>query len=228
MGDITIADALGLGNIQLIKPGSQNLDPNASMVLMALDVEATLVLPRIDEAVLSYPYRIRNVGTKPLIVTTQALEIFDRRADLTSQDELPPEGTVTIAAIEQDDKSREWVVVDFTFSTPSFPRIVSGAIIDTATVNLKLGQITTIGASVTLVNLPLDPPMGSSIGIRSDSGVTLNPTIDAGTGRTVQDIGGNLDYNQSNTLGLKKRESFIFGYCADSLQWSALSRPASP
>ncbi len=227
LGDITIADAFGFGNIQVIKPGIQALDLNVDLVLMTLDVPATLTLPRLNDAVLSYPYKIHHVGTVPLTVTTAGGETLDRRATIVSAS-LPPMANVNFAAIQQDDGTREWAVTEFTFVTQSFPRMVTGAVFDTATVELPLGLITTIGDNVTLVNLPIDPPTGSSIGIRSDSGSTLDPTIDAGTGRLVQDLGGSLDYNQTNTLGLKKRESFVYAYCADVFSWSAISRPASP
>lgn len=227
LGDITIADAFGFGNVQVIKPGVQKLDPNVDLVLMTLGVPATLLLPSLADVVLSYAYKIHHVGTVPLTVTTLSGETLDRRTLITSAS-LPPTANVTFAAIQQDDGTREWAVTDFTFVTQSFPRMVTGAVFDTATVELPLGLITTIGSSVTLVNLPIDPPTGSSIGIRSDSGITLNPTIDAGTGRLVQSLGGNLDYNQTNPLGLKKRESFVYAYCADVLSWSAIARPSSP
>lgn len=222
-----IGDVLGLGNIQVLVAGTQNLDVETDLVLFTLSSPTTLVLPAIDSAILNYPYRLHNIGNISLTVTTADNRTLDRRTTVDTA-MMPPTSNITIAAIEEEDGTREWVILDFSFTTQSFPRLVSGAVQNTATVNLELGLVTTIGASVTTVILPIDPPTGSSIGVRSDSGVTLNPTIDAGTGRTIQDLGGNLDYNQTNTLGLKKRESFMYAYCADTLQWSAIARPASP
>lgn len=222
-----IGDVLGHGNVQLITAGTQKLDVESDLALFTLSTPATLTLPPIDSACLGYPYRIRNIGTVPLTLQTVDDLVIDRRSAIESV-ELPPMGNVTIAAIQQEDGSSEWVVLDFTFTTPSFPRLVTGTVFDTATVALPLGLITTIGTSVTTVNMPLDPPTGSAIGIRSDSTTLLNPTIDAGAGRTIQDVGGNMDYSQSLSLGLKRRESFMYAYCADSLAWSAIARPASP
>jgi hypothetical protein len=223
LGDITIGDALGFGNVQVIKAGTQALDVNADLVLMALDSDATLVLPPINNAVISYPYKIRNVGSANLIVETSESQQLDRRENNTSS-ELPPMGSVAFAAIEQDDGSREWVVLDAAFITPSFPRMVSGAIIDDATVNPPLGRITTLGGNVTTINLPTNAPMGSTIGLLNGHGSTINPTIDAGSGAEVQDIGGLNDYAQSHaSLGLTARCTVVYTYSADTARWTILS-----
>lgn len=222
LSDVSIADALGFGNIQVIKAGTQLLDINTSLILMTLDVPATIVLNSLGSALLSYPYKIRVIGTAPLEVRTADGTSFDRRLNVSSVS-LPPMAHVSFACIEQDDGTREWLVTDSSFSTESFPRLVTNTVFDTSTVLLPLGLITTIGSSVNLLNLPIDPPTGSSIGIRSISNSPLNPTIDAGAGREVQKIGGPVNYSQSHNLGLPRRRTAIFAYCAGSLQWSSLT-----
>ena len=69
-GNRTLAQVIGTSRVQVVKPGTQKLDPEAVMVLSTLSVDATVVLPEIQHSIVGKRYWVKRLGAGELTLTS--------------------------------------------------------------------------------------------------------------------------------------------------------------
>lgn len=205
LGDVPVADALGMGNVQIVEPGIQPLDNQADLVFMAIDAPATIVLPPVDKAILSYAYKARNIGSENLTIVISQLDgpaLFDGGTPLII---LPPVSTVTIAAVELTPGNAQWLIIDVTGAAVAAPvdsvHGRTGAVVsadDDYTFNQLSGDLVDSNTTEISTSLRLAPDGTGGVEWAGGPGGSPVSSVHGRTGVVVSAVG---DYTFSQIAG---------------------------
>lgn len=216
-GNISLARAIGTDNIQVLAVGSQRLDPEADLLLSVTAGDATVLLPKIRNAVRAKRYWIKRLGAGKFTLVASAGELIDTMSSI----EVPAGASFRITPVNLK-VAQLWLIASE--STPSIAPpapppflTISASVQTTGTETAVVGEMHRYdpnGGGVQ-VNAPSSPSAGNRFAVKNVSTDMTSATI-SGNGNNIEEETANSAFAAS--FGTTTRR-FYGHWVYDGTQW---------